>query len=129
MFNSDAFVPISLTLYATSKVSMKEVIRKRVIQALTFLACLVTFPHVLTVIWPQYSALLPPTLLLVLIVMSIIEGLLAWRPSWTVTKIIGDTPEVSRVLKNMNTRPHAIAAAISISVSLLLLFIWLKGLA
>lgn len=45
-----------------------------------------------------------------------------------VTKIIGDTAEVSRVVKKMNTRPHAIGAAISIFVSVALLFIWLRGL-
>lgn len=107
---------------------MREIIRKRAIQASVLLGALLAFPHALTLILPQYSASLPPTLLLMLIVMSVIEGLLAWRTSWTIRKIIGDTPEASAFLKNMNTRPHAIGAAISISVSSLLLFIWLKGL-
>jgi hypothetical protein len=102
-------------------------IRRRATQAMALVALLGLGPVVVRELWPSVANYVPPPMLLLLIALSALLALAAWRTEWIVTVLFGHASE--RIAKVGNELHRLrVSAAIGLFVTVVLIALWVKSL-
>jgi hypothetical protein len=98
-------------------------IRRRAVQAMVLVAVLGFGPVVVRELWPSAASYVPPPMLLLLIALSALLALAAWRTEW----FFGDASERIAKIRNELHRLR-VSAAIGLFVTEVLIALWVKSL-
>jgi hypothetical protein len=104
-------------------------IRRRVAQAIVFVALLAFAPVLARELWPSAARFVPPSLLLLLAALTAFLALAAWRTEWLVRVLFADPLQPERLAKLQKELPRQrVTAAIGLVVTGVLIAAWIKSL-
>jgi hypothetical protein len=108
---------------------MSAIIRRRAIQAAILVLALATAPFAAAQFWPTVARFVPPSLLSLVCVASLLYALLVWRTEWVFFKLFPGHPFPAQLsTSEKDLRRHRVAAGIGLLFSGFLAALWLKSI-
>jgi hypothetical protein len=106
-----------------------EIIRRQIVQV-SLLALLLAFtPTFVSYLIPSVSSFMPPLMLSLLVVFSIVEAIIVWRQNWLASLLFpGYVYPAAFALTKQGKRKAALTASIGLCLSLVLIIIWVRSL-
>lgn len=103
----------------------RSLIKRRVIQAMTLVIAIFAFPLVVDEFWPIGAKFLPPHFLILIVLLSILEAFLVWKPEWLMALLFPGHKGIPDFVKsNSKSKNQRIGAVISLAFSSFLLIHW-----
>lgn len=105
----------------------QAIIRRRAAEAILLIMLLVSAPFIVDFFVPSMSRFVPPSMLLLIVLLTTFNVLLVWRTQWLASKLFSiENVSVEHVFSQQSRRNAVIGAIIGIVISLFMLAIWLR---
>jgi hypothetical protein len=107
----------------------QAIIRRRTPEAILIILLLAFAPFAVDYFVPSMTRFIPPFMLLLITLLSILNALFVWRTQWLVSKLFSiESLPAQFEFSQQGKRNAEIGAIIGIVISLFMLAIWLRTL-